>query len=72
MTIHLYVVDVDATMAQAISAGGTLTMPATDMFWGDRYGQITDPFGHQWSIATHIRDVSFEEMQAEMMKQCPG
>ena len=70
--IHLYVRDVDATMAQAIAAGGTLTMLATDMFWGDRYGQITDPFGHQWSIATHIRDVSFEEMQAEMMKQCPA
>ena len=69
--IHLYVEDVDATMAKAIAAGGTLTMPATDMFWGDRYGQITDPFGHQWSIATHIRDVSPEEMQAEMMNQCP-
>lgn len=69
--LHMYVKDVDATMAQAIAAGGTLTMPATDMFWGDRYGQITDPFGHQWSIATHIRDVRPEEMQAEMMKQCP-
>lgn len=70
--IHMYVKDVDAAMAQAVAAGATLTMPATDMFWGDRYGQITDPFGHQWSLATHIRDVSPEEMQAEMGKQCPG
>lgn len=68
----MYVKDVDAAMAQAFAAGATLTMPATDMFWGDRYGQITDPFGHQWSLATHIRDVSPEEMQAEMGKQCPG
>ena len=70
--IHMYVQDVDAAIAQAVAAGATVTMPATDMFWGDRYGQITDPFGHQWSLATHIRDVSPEEMQAEMGKQCPG
>lgn len=69
--LHMYVKDVDAAIAQAVAAGATLTMPATDMFWGDRYGQITDPFGHQWSLATHIRDVSPEEMQAEMDKQCP-
>ena len=68
--IHMYVRDVDAAIAQAVAAGATLTMPATDMFWGDRYGQITDPFGHQWSLATHTRDVSFEDMQAEMGKQC--
>ena len=70
--LHMYVKDVDAAMAQAVAAGATLTMPATDMFWGDRYGQITDPFGHQWSLATHIRDVSPEEMQTEMTRQCPG
>lgn len=70
--LHLYVKDVDAAMAQAVDAGATVTMPATDMFWGDRYGQITDPFGHQWSLATHIRDVSPEEMQAEMARQCQG
>lgn len=68
--LHMYVADVDAAMAQALAAGATLTMPATDMFWGDRYGVITDPFGHQWSLATHIRDVSPEEIQAEMSKQC--
>ena len=70
--IHMYVKDVDAAMAQAVAAGATLTMPATDMFWGDRYGQLTDPFGHQWSLATHTRDVTSEEMQAEMAKQCPA
>ena len=70
--LHLYVEDVDAAIARAVAAGATLTMPATDMFWGDRYGQITDPFGHLWSLATHIRDVSPEEMQIEMGKQCPG
>lgn len=68
----MYVKDVDAAMAQAVAAGATQTMPATDMFWGDRYGQVTDPFGHQWSLATHVRDVSPEEMQAEMGKQCAG
>ena len=70
--IHMYVQDVDAAMARAVAAGPTLTMPTTDMFWGDRYGQLTDPFGHQWSLATHTRDVTPEEMQAEMAKQCPA
>lgn len=70
--LHMYVKDVDAAMSQAVAAGATQTMPATDMFWGDRYGQVTDPFGHQWSLATHVRDVSPEEMQAEMGKQCQG
>ena len=70
--IHMYVKDVDTAMAQAVAAGATQTMPATDMFWGDRYGQLTDPFGHQWSLATHTRDVTPEEMQAEMAKQCPA
>jgi uncharacterized glyoxalase superfamily protein PhnB len=70
--VHLYVEDVDATMARAVAAGATLTMPATDMFWGDRYGQVRDPFGHQWSIATHIRDLSPEEIQAAAKTGCPG
>jgi PhnB protein len=71
VTIHLYVDDVDAAIAQAEKAGAKVTMPAADMFWGDRYGQIEDPFGHRWSIATHKVDLSLEEMQAamqEMMK----
>ncbi|MBT9540906.1 VOC family protein [Thiobacillus sp.] len=70
--VHLYVEDVDATMARAVEAGATLTMPATDMFWGDRYGQVRDPFGHQWSIATHIRDMSPEEIQAASKTGCVG
>jgi uncharacterized glyoxalase superfamily protein PhnB len=71
VTIHLYVEDVDATVAQAVAAGAKVTMPVADMFWGDRYGQLEDPFGHRWSVATHKRDLTREEMQAamqEMMK----
>jgi PhnB protein len=72
VTIHLYVEDVDAVVARAVSAGAKVTMPVADMFWGDRYGQIEDPFGHHWSIATHTRDVSPEKMQAAMSKQRSG
>ena len=53
VTIHLYVSDVDAAFARATKAGATPTMPIEDMFWGDRYGKLTDPYGHAWSIATH-------------------
>lgn len=62
VTIHRYVKDCDSTMNQALKAGATVVMPASDMFWGDRYGMVKDPFGHQWSIATHIRDMTDEEM----------
>ncbi|MGO4480037.1 VOC family protein, partial [Massilia sp. 2TAF26] len=68
----LYVPDVDATFQQAINAGATVRMPVADMFWGDRYGQLVDPFGHNWSIATHTRDMTPEQMQEEMKKQTPG
>ena len=68
VTIHLYVEDADALFAQAVKAGAKVTMPLDDMFWGDRYGKVEDPFGHQWSVGTHIRDVTPEEMQ-EAMKQ---
>ncbi len=61
--IHLYVEDVDAAFAQAVAAGATATMPVTDMFWGDRYGQLRDPFGHSWSVATHTRDLTTEQIQ---------
>lgn len=64
VTIHQYVADIDATMARAIDAGCTAVMPATDMFWGDRYGIVTDPFGHSWSFATHLKDMTLEEMAA--------
>ena len=68
VTIHLYVEDVDAFAARAVAAGAKMTMPIADMFWGDRYGQLEDPFGHRWSIATHVRDVTPEEMRQAMQK----
>ena len=55
VTIHLIVSDVDAVVQQAVGAGATVKMPVQDMFWGDRYGLIVDPFGHQWSVATPLR-----------------
>ncbi len=67
--IHLYVEDVDAVVAQAVAAGGKVTMPVADMFWGDRYGQLEDPFGHKWSVATHTRDMTPAQMQEAMGKQ---
>jgi PhnB protein len=62
VVLHLYVEDADAAFARAVRAGARVKMPLMDMFWGDRYGQVTDPFGHTWSIATHTEDVSPEEM----------
>lgn len=70
VTIHLYVPDADNVFETAIAAGATAKMPIADMFWGDRYGVLTDPFGHSWSIATHVRDVTPAEMQ-EAMKNMP-
>jgi PhnB protein len=64
--LHLQVEDVDATVKQAVAAGANITMPVTDMFWGDRYGQVEDPFGHRWSVASHIRDLSLDEIKAGM------
>jgi len=74
VTLHLYVEDVDASYKKAIDAGATARMPPEDMFWGDRYGVLVDPFGHSWSIATHKRDLTPEQMQEgmkEMMKNAP-
>ena len=68
VTIHLYVADVDAFVAHAVGAGAKITMPLDDMFWGDRYCKLEDPFGHHWSVATHKRDVSPDEMQQAMRK----
>ena len=70
VTLHLYVEDADVQFNQAVSAGCSVRMPLSDMFWGDRYGVVQDPFGHLWSIATHIRDVSPEEIQAGAAKGC--
>ena len=62
VTIHLMVDNVDEVYARAIAAGASAKMPVADMFWGDRYGQVVDPFGHVWSIATHMRDLTPEEI----------
>jgi PhnB protein len=70
--VMLYVKDVDASIAKAVSAGATIAMPAADQFWGDRYGKITDPFGHVWSVATHLEDMTPKQLQEradEAMKQ---
>ena len=64
--IHLYVENADAAFEQAVRAGAKVTMPLDDMFWGDRYGKLEDPFGHQWSIGTHVREVGPEEMRKAM------
>ncbi len=66
VTIHLQVEDVDAFVKRATGAGAKVTMEVQDMFWGDRYGQVEDPFGHRWSVATHVRDVSPAEMEEAM------
>jgi PhnB protein len=60
--VFLYVEDVDAVVKQAVDAGATITMAVADQFWGDRFGTVTDPFGHSWSIATHVEDVPPEEI----------
>lgn len=70
VTIHLYVTDVDTVFNNALAAGATAHMPVADMFWGDRYGVLVDPFGHYWSVATHMRDVSPEEMAEAMKTAC--
>jgi PhnB protein len=70
VTIHLYVANVDATFAQAIAAGAKVALPVADMFWGDRYGVLIDPFGHLWSVATHQRDLSPAEIAAAMTGAC--
>src|SRR5439155_17208696 len=66
VTIHLYVPDVDAFVERAAKAGAKITMPIADMFWGDRYGIVEDPYGHHWSVATHQRDVTPDEMREAM------
>ncbi len=74
--LHLYVEDVDSWFNRAASAGASVVMPVMDCFWGDRYGQLKDPFGHMWAIATHKEDVAPAELErrgaaamAEMAKQ---
>jgi PhnB protein len=71
-SLFIYTEDVDSVYKRAVKAGGRADMQPSDMFWGDRYGTFTDPFGHQWGVATHIEDVAPAEMQRrfeEMTKQ---
>jgi PhnB protein len=63
VTLHLYVRDVDSLFNRAVEAGGTVLMPVADQFWGDRYGILLDPFGHRWSIASRIEDLSPKTLQ---------
>jgi uncharacterized glyoxalase superfamily protein PhnB len=72
VTIHIYVRDVDAFVARAVEAGAKVVMPVNDMFWGDRYGILEDPFGHHWSVATHVRDLTPEEIAQAMREAPPG
>jgi uncharacterized glyoxalase superfamily protein PhnB len=66
VTIHRFVKDCDAAIRRAVDAGATVMMPAADMFWGDRYGVVTDPFGHNWSLSAHIKDLTPEEINQGM------
>ena len=72
VTIHLMVDDVDATHAKAAAAGARVVMPPTDMFWGDRYGVVEDPFGHSWSIATTKKVMTEAEIKAAAQKAMSG
>jgi PhnB protein len=72
VTIHLMVDDVDKTADQAIAAGAKVVMPVADMFWGDRYGIVEDPFGHHWSIATTKRFMTESEIKAAAQKAMCG
>jgi PhnB protein len=71
VTIHLYVADVDATVARAIEAGAKVTRPVKDQFYGDRSGTLTDPFGHVWYVATHTEDVPADELERRAAAQHP-
>ena len=63
VVLNLYSGDVDALFEQAVKAGAVVTMPLANQFWGDRYGQVTDPFGHRWALGQHVEDVAPEEME---------
>jgi PhnB protein len=69
VTIHLVVTDVEDKFQRALDAGATVVMPLEDQFWGDRYGMVRDPFGHQWSLGQPVREVSMEEIEEAMKQQ---
>jgi PhnB protein len=64
--LHIYVEDADAAFDRAVKAGAQVEAPVADQFWGDRYGRLKDPYGHKWSIATHVKDLSMDEMKRGM------
>lgn len=70
VTLHLYVPDVDHAFQRAVDAGAKAVMPVSDMFWGDRYGVLEDPFGHRWSVATHVRDVAPDQIKEAAREFC--
>ena len=72
VTIHMYVEDVDAAFGKAVAAGAQVKMPLADMFWGDRYGVLTDPFGHSWSLASHKEDLTPEQIRKRAQTACAG
>lgn len=63
VSLYLYVENVDQFVETAVEAGAKITMPISDMFWGDRWGQLVDPFGHKWGVATHVKDMTPEEIK---------
>lgn len=72
VSLYFYVENADKAFEQAVAAGATVKMPIADMFWGDRWALVEDPFGHQWHIASHVRDATPEEMQRAMKEmKCP-
>jgi uncharacterized glyoxalase superfamily protein PhnB len=72
VTLHMYVEDVDAAFGKAVSAGAKVKRPLSDMFWGDRYGVLMDPFGHSWSMASHREDVTPAEIRRRAQTACTG
>ena len=72
VSIHLFVTDADAVFGRAVESGATVSMPLANMFWGDRFGKLVDPFGHHWSIATHLEDLTPEQMQERMAAAFSG
>lgn len=70
VTLHLYAEDADAAFAKAVEAGATVRMPLENMFWGDRYGQVVDPFGHNWSIAQHLEDLTDQQISDNFARMC--
>ena len=72
VTLHVYVDDVDATFEAALAAGATSVRPVENQFYGDRSGQFEDPFGHRWSVGTHVEDVPPEEMEKRMSEAMAG